>query len=77
MVKTLFYTGARVSELVHIRVADLHLTLDPPQICLAHAQGGLLCRYSGLRYVEANLGLVLLWLLAASVHHRESRRWCL
>ncbi len=40
MVKTLFYTGARVSEFVHIRVLDLHLSLDPPQIYLAHAKGG-------------------------------------
>ncbi|WP_194165383.1 hypothetical protein [Deinococcus terrestris] len=28
MVKTLFYTGARVSEFVNIRVTDLHLALD-------------------------------------------------
>lgn len=40
IVKTLFYTGARVSEFVHIQVADLHLTLDPPQVYLAHAKGG-------------------------------------
>jgi len=40
MVKTLFYTGARVSEFVHIQVPDLHLSLDPPQIYLAHAKGG-------------------------------------
>lgn len=30
MVKTLFYTGARVSEFVNIRVTDLHLALNPP-----------------------------------------------
>jgi integrase/recombinase XerD len=40
MVKTLFYTGARVSEFVHLRVSDLHLALDPPQIYIAHAKGG-------------------------------------
>ena len=40
MVKTLFYTGARVSEFVHIRATDLYLRLDPPQIYLAHAKGG-------------------------------------
>lgn len=40
LVKTLFYTGARVSEFVHIAVADLFLSLDPPQIYLAHAKGG-------------------------------------
>jgi integrase/recombinase XerD len=40
IVKTLFYTGARVSEFVHIQVADLHLNLDPPQIYLSHAKGG-------------------------------------
>lgn len=40
MVKTLFYTGARVSEFVNLRVADLHLALDPPQVYIAHAKGG-------------------------------------
>ncbi len=40
MVKTLFYTGARVSEFVHIQVPDLYLSLDPPQLYLAHAKGG-------------------------------------
>ncbi len=40
MIKTLFYTGARVSEFIQIGVADLHLTLEPPQIYLAHAKGG-------------------------------------
>ena len=39
MVKTLFLTGARVSEFVHIRVEDLHLDSDPPQIHLTHAKG--------------------------------------
>lgn len=40
MVKTLFYTGARVSEFVHIQASDLYPSLDPPQIYLAHARGG-------------------------------------
>src|SRR5215471_18783169 len=40
LVKMLFYTGTRVSEFVHIRVEDLHLSLDPPQIYIAHAKGG-------------------------------------
>lgn len=40
MVKMLFYTGARVSEFIQIRVEDLHLALDPPQIYLANAKGG-------------------------------------
>jgi len=40
MVKTLFYTGARVSEFVNLRVVDLHLALDPPQVYIAHAKGG-------------------------------------
>jgi integrase/recombinase XerD len=39
MVKTLFLTGARVREFVHIRVEDLHLDDDPPRIHLAHAKG--------------------------------------
>lgn len=40
MVKMLFYTGARVSEFVQLRVEDLHLALDPPQVYIAHAKGG-------------------------------------
>lgn len=40
MMKMLFYTGARVSEFVHIRVEDLQLALDPPQVYIAHAKGG-------------------------------------
>ena len=39
LIKTLFLTGARVSEFVHIRVEDLHLDSDPPQIHLTHAKG--------------------------------------
>jgi integrase len=40
MVKTLFYTGARVSEFINIQVVDLRLDLNPPQIYLAVAKGG-------------------------------------
>ena len=40
MVKILFYTGARVSEFVQLRVEDLHLALDPPQVYIANAKGG-------------------------------------
>ncbi len=40
MVKMLFYTGARVSEFVNIKAADLHLDLEPPQIYIAVAKGG-------------------------------------
>jgi len=40
LVKALFYTGARVSELVNIKVEDLRLDLEPPQIYLAVAKGG-------------------------------------
>jgi integrase/recombinase XerD len=39
LIKTLFLTGARVSELVHIRVEDLHPDGDPPRIHLTHAKG--------------------------------------
>jgi len=38
MVKTLFYTGARVDEFIHILVEDLHLDDAPPQIHLIHAK---------------------------------------
>lgn len=40
MVKTLFYTGTRVSEFVNLKLADLHLDLEPPQIYIAVAKGG-------------------------------------
>jgi len=40
MIKTLFLTGARVSEFVQVRVEDLHLDSDPPQIRLVHAKAG-------------------------------------
>jgi integrase/recombinase XerD len=40
MIKLLFYTGARVSEFVQLRVEDLHLTLDPPQVYVAQGKGG-------------------------------------
>jgi integrase/recombinase XerD len=40
MIKTLFLTGARVSEFVQVRVEDLHLDADTPQIHLVHAKGG-------------------------------------
>jgi integrase/recombinase XerD len=40
MVKTLFYTGARVSEFINIQVVDLRLDLEPPQVYLAVAKGG-------------------------------------
>ena len=38
MIKTLFLTGARVSEFVQVRVEDLHLDSDPPQMNLRHAK---------------------------------------
>jgi integrase/recombinase XerD len=39
MIKTLFLTGVRVSEFVHIRIEDLYLDSDPPQIHLTHSKG--------------------------------------
>lgn len=39
MVKTLFYTGARVSEFVNLMAGDLYLNLDPPQIRIVVAKG--------------------------------------
>jgi integrase/recombinase XerD len=38
MIKTLFLTGARMNEFVHIRVQDLHLDDESPQIYLTHAK---------------------------------------
>jgi integrase/recombinase XerD len=38
MIKTLFQTGTRVDEFVHVRVEDLLLAVDPPQIHITHAK---------------------------------------
>src|SRR4030095_11947777 len=38
MIKTLFLSGARVDEFVHIKVEDLHLDADLPQIYLVHCK---------------------------------------
>ena len=38
IVKTLFCTGARVDEFIHIRLEGLHLDDDPPQIHLTQAK---------------------------------------
>jgi integrase/recombinase XerD len=45
MIKTLFLSGARVDEFVHIRVEHLHLDGDPPQIYLSY------CKKESNRYV--------------------------
>jgi integrase/recombinase XerD len=45
MIKTLFLSGARVDEFVHIQVEDLHLDGDSPQIFLRH------CKKESNRYV--------------------------
>ena len=63
MIKTLFLTGARVSEFVHIRVEDLHLDDDPPRIHLAHAKG------------QANRSVPILPALAQELRtHLQGRR---
>jgi integrase/recombinase XerD len=38
MIKTLFQSGARVAEFVHIRIEDLLLDGDPPQMHIIHAK---------------------------------------
>jgi integrase/recombinase XerD len=40
MIKTLFQSGARVAEFVHIRVEDLLLDGDPSQMHIIHAKRG-------------------------------------
>jgi integrase/recombinase XerD len=47
MIKILFLSGARVDEIVHIRVEDLHLDADPPQIFLSHCkkESNAMCRF--------------------------------
>jgi integrase/recombinase XerD len=49
MIKTLFLTGARVNEFVHIRVEDLYLDEESPQIYLTHVAGGLPLRAGAAR----------------------------
>ena len=44
MIKTLFLTGARVNEFVHIRVEDLYLDDESAMIYLTHAKREA-CRY--------------------------------
>ena len=39
MIKTLFYTGARVDEFVHLRVEDIRFESEPPHVHLTHAKG--------------------------------------
>jgi integrase/recombinase XerD len=39
MIKTLFYSRARVDEFVHLRVEDVHFESEPPQVHLTHAKG--------------------------------------
>jgi integrase/recombinase XerD len=63
MIKTLFLTGARVSEFVHICAEDLHLDDDPPRIHLAHAKG------------QANRSVPILPALAQELRaHLQGRR---
>jgi integrase/recombinase XerD len=49
MLKTLFLTGVRVAEFVHLRVEDLRLDGDLPQIHVTHAKGRAMG--GGSRYV--------------------------
>jgi integrase/recombinase XerD len=39
MLKTLFFTGTRIDEFVHLKVEDIHFESDPPQIHITHAKG--------------------------------------
>ena len=39
MIKTLFFTGARVDEFINFKVEDLHFESDPPQIHITRAKG--------------------------------------
>ena len=39
MIKTLFFTGARVDEFIHFKVADFHFESEPPQIHITRAKG--------------------------------------
>jgi hypothetical protein len=50
MIKTLFLTGARVDEFVHIRVEDLLVDGNPPQIHLTHAKRGRIATYRSYQH---------------------------
>ena len=56
MIKTLFLSGARVDEFVHIKVEDLHLEADLPQIYLATARKNPIAMYQSCRHSRRNCG---------------------
>ena len=58
MIKTLFQTGARVDEFVHIRVGDLLLDGDPPQIHIIHAKRGPIAKCRYCRRLRMNFALI-------------------
>lgn len=60
MVKTLFYTGARVSEFVHIQVHDLHLSLDHPRSILPTRKGVATGMYRSCPSSRKNSARILL-----------------
>lgn len=66
LVKTLFYTGARVSEFVHMQVPDLFGSLDPPQIYRAHAKGAAMGMRPSCRPLPRNYRRILLGAAATS-----------
>jgi hypothetical protein len=55
MIKTLFLSGARVDEFVHIRVEDLHLDGDPPQNPSPPLQEGIEPLHSDSAYPRAGI----------------------
>jgi site-specific recombinase XerD len=78
MIKTLFQTGPRVSEFVQIRVENLLLDRDPPQIHIVHAKRGADCYVPVLSALAARkvlkLGRCYSDLTARSVATSERQR---
>jgi len=58
MIKTLFQSGARVAEFAHIRVEDLLLDGDPPQMHIIHAKRGPIATCRSCRRWQTNCALI-------------------
>ena len=79
MIKTLFYTGCRVSEFVHLRPEDLHLEGAFPSLYIAKAKKGSVRHVPLLPALAQELRLHLGgrdrgYLFESNRHHRYSQR---
>jgi hypothetical protein len=82
MIKTLFQTGARVDEFVHIRVEDLLWDEDPPQIHIIHAERAepiatcQYCRRWPMNFALISTGAKLDFYLRATATRAIRPEWC-